>query len=79
MDKTLTNAYYEIEIDPSTLLPVSMYMVVLTGSRGGTETKGKQIVGGTHVAFLFQYELSDFGKLEKPQIPLAAQKLLTKG
>ena len=55
-----------------------MYMVVLTGSRGGTEAKGKQIVGGRHVSFLFKYELSGFGQVQKPQIPLPAQKILAK-
>ena len=74
----MTNAYYEIEINPETQLPVSIYMVILTGSKGGTETKGKQITGGKHVAFHFKYELSDFGKVEKPEIPLPAQKLLAK-
>lgn len=78
LDKTLTNAYYEIEINPKTQLPVSMYMVILCGARGGTEAKGKQITGGSHVSFLFKYEISDFGKVEKPQIPLPAQKLLAK-
>ena len=78
LDKTITNAYYEVEIDPATKLPVSITMVILTGTKAGTESKGKQITGGRHVAFHFKYELSDFGKVDKPQIPLEAQRLLAK-
>ena len=78
LDKTTTNAYYEIEIDPSTQLPRSVKLLVLTGRRGETETKDKKIVGGKHVAFHFVYELSHFGKLKKPSIPSEAQKVLAK-
>jgi hypothetical protein len=40
--------------------------------RGG----GKQIVGGKHVAFHFEYRLSDFGKVERIKIPPEAERLL---
>ena len=53
-------------------------MVILTGTRGGTEAKGKTITGGTHVAFRFDYVLSDFGKLTKPEIPAEARKVLAR-
>jgi len=80
VDKTLTNAYYEIEIEPKTHLPLNIKVVILTGTRGtDTQTKGKTIIGGKHVAFHFAYELSDFGKLKKPTIPPEAQKLLARG
>ncbi len=78
VDKSITNAYYEIDIDPSTQLPVSIKVVILTGAKGATETKGKKIIGGKHVAFHFVYELSDFGKLKKPVIPPEAQKVLAR-
>lgn len=78
VDKTITNAYYEIEIDPATKLPVSINMVILTGQRGETETKDKKITGGKHVAFHFRYDLSSFGKLKRPTIPADAQKLLAR-
>ena len=78
LDKTLANSYYEIEIDPKTQLPVAINMLVLTGTRGATETKGKKITGGKHVAFHFQYRLTDFGKVEKLEVPPEAQKLLAK-
>ncbi len=79
VDKTTTNAYYEIDIDPATHLPVSIKVVILTGTKGtGTETKGKKIIGGKHVAFHFDYDLSEFGKLKKPAIPPEAQKLLAR-
>ena len=78
MDKTVTNASYEIEIDPETQLPVSIKVLILTGARGQTEAVGKKIVGGNHVAFHFRYELSQFGKLKKPTIPPEAQRLLAK-
>ncbi len=78
MDKTITNAYYDIEIDPETKLPVSIHVVILTGSKGGTEAKGKKILGGEHVAFHFKYELSRFGKIKKPVIPPAAWRLLAR-
>lgn len=78
LDKTLANSYYEIEIDPKTQLPVAINMLVLTGTRGATETKGKRIVGGKHVAFHFKYRLDDFGQVEKVQVPPEAQKILAK-
>ena len=78
MDKTITNSWYDIEIDPATQLPVSIRVVILTGSRGGTEAKGKKIMGGEHVAFHFTYKLSDFGKVEKPVVPPEAARLLAK-
>lgn len=76
MDKRLTNASYLIEVDPETELPVSISMTVLAGKRGSTEKKGRVIVGGEHVAFHFEYRLSDFGKVDGFKIPRAAQKLL---
>jgi len=78
LDKSIANAWYEIEIEPSTQLPVRITMVVLTGTRGGTEAKKSRIVGGRHVAFHFTYTLSDFGKLKRPAIPPEAQRLLAK-
>lgn len=79
VDKTITNAYYEIDIDPANHYPVNVKVVILTGTRSGTETKGKTIIGGKHAAFHFTYDLSDFGKLKKPNIPAEAQKLLARG
>ena len=78
MDKTLTNAYYEFDIDEKTLLPKRIRMTVLAGSKGSTEKKGRKIVGGEHVAFHFTYSLKDYGKVEKPKIPAAVVKLLAK-
>ena len=78
VDKTITNAHYEIVIDPTTQLPRSISVTILTGTKGGTETKGKAITGGRHVAFHFRYDLSEFGKLKKPTVPPEAQKLLAK-
>ena len=74
----MTNAYYEIEIDHETQLPTSIRMTVLTGRRGSTITKGKKIVGGEHVAFHFNYALSDFGAEKAPSIPPEANRILTK-
>ena len=79
LDKSLSNAYYEIEIDPALELPVSMKVVLLAATRGETEVDAKKrIVGGRHVAFHFQYSLSDFGKIEKPAIPREALRLLAR-
>ncbi len=78
LDKTLTNAYYEIEIHPTTRLPVKIAILLLTGTREGTVMKDKKIIGGRHVAFHFEYELSNFGKLKTPKIPPEAEKLLAK-
>ena len=58
----MTNAYYDIEIDPETVMPVKLTLTVLTGQKGETLTKGKKIVGGKHVAFHFEYDLTGFGK-----------------
>jgi len=42
---------------------------------GGRSVKNHKIVGGNHVAFHFEYELSDFGS--KPgTIPSEAKKIL---
>ena len=76
LDKTIANCFYEIEVDPATQLPLTLRMLILTGTRGGTEAKGKQIVGGKHVAFHFEYRLSDFGKVERIQVPPEAQRVL---
>jgi len=78
VDKTITNAYYEIEIDPVQQLPLSINMVILSGTKGSTESKDKKITGGKHVAFHFKYEMSSFGKLKKITIPPDAQKVLAK-
>jgi hypothetical protein len=77
-DKTLTNAYYEIEIDPETLLPARIKITALTGRRGQTRAEGKKIVGGEHAAFIFEYTLSEFGKVEKPEVPAEAAKVLAR-
>jgi len=74
----MTNAYYRIQLNPKTNLPTSIRVVILTGTRDGTESKDKKITGGKHVAFHFEYELTEFGKLKKPVIPAEAQKLLAK-
>ena len=76
MDKTLTNAYYEFDIDEKTLLPKRIRMTVLAGSKGTTEKKGKKIVGGEHVAFHFTYSLKDYGKIKKLEIPREAARLI---
>jgi hypothetical protein len=78
VDKTITNSWYDIEIDPATQLPVSIRAVILTGSRGGTESMGKKITGGEHVAFHFTYKLSEFGKVERPVVPPDAARLLAR-
>lgn len=77
-DKTLTNAYYEIEIDPVTTLPVRIKVTALTGRRGATRAKGKKIIGGEHAAFHFEYKLGDFGKVKAPDMPKEAAKVLAK-
>ena len=68
-DKTATNASYDIEIDPETLLPVKLRVLLLTGQKGTTITKNGKIVGGDHVAFYFDYALSEFdtAKIEMPR------------
>lgn len=79
LDKNITNAWYEIEIEPSSQLPVSIKMVILAGQKGATESKGRKITGGKHVAFHFAYALSEFGKVQRPEVPREAQKLLARG
>ena len=76
LDKSITNAYYKIEIDPKTTLPKSVRLTVLTGRKGSTDAKNKKIVGGEHVAFHFEYRFSKYGKQKQPDIPKAAKKLL---
>ena len=76
MDKTLTNTFYEFEIDPKTYLPTRIRMLVMAGTKGGTERGGRKIVGGEHVAMHFTFRLSDFGEVERPEIPAKARKLL---
>ena len=75
-DKTLTNAFYEIEIDPETVLPVRIKVTALTGRKGATVAKDKKIVGGEHAAFHFEYKLSKFGKVDPPKVPPEAMKVL---
>ena len=74
-DKTATNAYYDIQIDPETQLPKRMRILLLTGQKGLTEVKNNKIVGGDHVAFHFEYELSEFGR-KAGSIPPKAKKIL---
>ncbi len=76
MDKTLTNAIYDIEIDEKTYLPTKIRVLVMAGTRDGTEREGRKIVGGKHVAMHFTYDLKDFGEIEKPEIPKPAAKLI---
>ena len=76
MDKKLTNAFYEFDIDEKTLLPKRIRMTVLAGRRGSTEKEGTRIVGGEHVAFHFTYYLKDYGKVKALEIPREARKLL---
>lgn len=77
MDKRLTNAYYEFDIDEKTLLPKRIRMTILAGRRGATEKKGRRIVGGEHVAFHFTYYFKDYDEVEKLEIPREAHRLLT--
>ena len=65
LDKTITNANYEIDLDQKTGLPKKIRVVLLTGRKGETDVEKKKIVGGRHVAFHFEYTLSDFGEAEK--------------
>ena len=74
MDKTRTQAFYEIDIDLATNLPKSIKMVVLTGVRGADEDK--PIANQEHVAFHFDYNMKDYGKVAAFEVPKAAQKLL---
>lgn len=76
VDKQITNAFYEIELDHDRGLPVGIHVTVLTGRKGATEKKGKKITGGEHVAFHFEYSLSGFGDPEPPEIPPEATRLL---
>ena len=78
LDKRMTNAFYEIEIDPKTELPKTIGITILTGRRGETKFENKRIVGGRHVVFRFEYSLSGFGEAEDLEIPRAARKLLAK-
>ncbi len=71
----MTNAYYDIEIDPETVMPVKLTVTVLTGQKGETLTKGKKIIGGKHVAFHFEYNLTGFGKT-KVEVESGAAKFL---
>ena len=78
VDKTITNAFYEITFDTKTNLPKNIRLTVLTGRRGATEKEGQKIKGGEHVAFHFEYSFSDYNKILPPQIPVEAQRLLRK-
>ena len=74
----MTTAFYEIEIDPATSLPIRIKVTALTGRKGKTRRKGSRIVGGEHAAFHFEYKLSDFGKVEAPKMPRSAQRVFAK-
>ena len=78
MDKTLTNAVYEIDIDRKTMQPKTIRLSVMAGTKGETEKKGKKIVGGKHVAMHFTYKLSSYGKVDRPDIPAEARRLLAR-
>jgi hypothetical protein len=78
VDKTITNAYYVIDIDRKSQRPVSVQFVVMTGEKGGTEAKGKKITGGRHVVFMFEYKLGDYDQLKAPTLPPEAAKLLAR-
>lgn len=79
LDKSLTNAFYDIEIDHTTELPLSLKVVLLAATKGETEvSKDKKIIGGKHVSFQFKYTFTDFNKVEKPAVPKEAQRLLAK-
>ena len=79
LDKTTTNARYEIEFDTKTHLPRKIRVTLLTGRKGETEVNKKgQIVGGDHVAFHFEYTLEGYGEAEAVDVPRAASKLLAK-
>ncbi len=77
----MTSAYYDIEIDHASQLPVTVKMVLLAATKGETEVDKatKKIVGGKHVAFWFNYKFSDFGKITKPDVPREAQRILARG
>lgn len=76
-DKTATNAYYDVQLDPKTQMPTHMRVLLLTGQKGATKIKNKKIVGGDHVAFHFEYKLSQFGRKQET-IPTDAQAMLRK-
>lgn len=74
MDKTRSQAIFEIDVDLATNLPKSIKMIVLTGVRGGDDDKA--IGNQEHVAFHFDYNLKDYGKVAAFEVPKQAQKLL---
>ncbi len=74
MDKTRTQAIYEIDVDLATNLPKSIKMIILTGVRGADEDK--PIGSQEHVAFHFDYNLKDYGKVAAFEVPIPARKLL---
>ena len=65
------------EIDPETLFPVKVRVLLLTGQKGATITKNGKIVGGDHVAFYFDYALSEFNTTEV-KMPADARRALAK-
>lgn len=74
MEKSISRCLYEIEFDEKTNLPKSMRMVVLAGVKNAKNDP--KLEKGEHVAFTFDYEFSNFGGVEKFQIPREVAKLI---
>ena len=74
MDKTETRSSVEITLNPETMLPETIKMLVLTGVKG---TAGSQrLVNEKHVAFHYEYKFSSFNEVERFPVPKEATKLL---
>ncbi|MCI0651768.1 MAG: hypothetical protein L0Z55_07780 [Planctomycetes bacterium] len=76
VDKTSTNAYYEIDLDTKSNLPTSIKFVVLTGVKSTKDENGKKSESEEHVAFKFNYNLGLWDSVEKFSVPPAAKKVL---
>ncbi len=74
MDKTATRSSVEITLNPETMLPEKMKLLVLTGVKGTVGSK--RLVDEEHVAFQYEYKFSSFNEVKRFPLPKEATKLL---
>lgn len=70
-DKTTTRVSYDVTVDHNTSLPTRIEMKMTTAVRKGNET-----AEGERLIFTFGFDLKDFDKVDRFEVPVAARKLL---
>jgi len=70
VDKSVTRAFYDIELDARSREIKGFSLTVLTAVRDTKELPAAKRLGNVdHIAYYFNYEISDYGKVDRFDVP----------